>query len=122
MPQRYEKLRKLSIIISEIPLHTEGGVDEESLIVEGVINEIVADFNFGAYTEVVGDIIPQLRLGEDDELAVTIGLLSTPEIDEARERHFAVEEMNAPHTCELHAIVGCIEIVALEETLIEQLE
>ena len=70
----------------------------------------------------VGKIIPQLRLGEDDELPMTISLLSAPEINETRERHLSVEEMDAPHTCQLHAVVSRIEVVVLKKTLVKQLK
>ena len=67
----------------EVPLYAECGIDEEGLVVDGVINEVVADLHLAAKADMVGEVVPQLRLGEDDELAVTIGLLSAPEIDEA---------------------------------------
>ena len=67
----------------EIPLYTNGGIDEEGLVVDGVINEIIADLYLGTYAEMVGEVIPQLGLGEDHELPMTVGLLTAPEIDEA---------------------------------------
>ena len=70
---------------SEIPLQCEGGIHEEGFVVDRIINEVITDFHLGAYAEVIGHVIPQLRLGENDELAVTIGLLTTPEIDKTRE-------------------------------------
>ena len=50
--------------MSEIPLHSQRGIPEESLVAGGVciINEVVAELPLSTYAEVLGEVIPQLRL------------------------------------------------------------
>ena len=79
----------------EIPLHSQRGIPEESLVAGGVciINEVVAELPLSTYAEVLSEIIPQLRLREDDETSMTIGFLATPEIDKASKAQFVIEEV-----------------------------
>ena len=67
----------------EVPLQGDGRIHEERLIIVGVVDEVVAEFDLGADRKMIIGIIPQLGLGEDHELAVAIGILATPEVDEA---------------------------------------
>ena len=48
----------------EIPLHSQRGIPEESLVAGGVgvIDEVVAKLPFSTYAEVLCEVIPQLRL------------------------------------------------------------
>ena len=108
-------------LLLEIPLHGDGRIDEEGLVVVGVIDKVVAELHLAADAEMIGKIIPELGLGENDELSVAVGLLDTPEIDEAREGTLLVGKIQAPHSCQLETVVGRSVVVALEETLIHQL-
>ena len=72
-------------LLLEVPLGGNRGIDEERLVVVGVIDEIVADLDLRPETQMGRDIIPELGLGEDDQLSVAVGLLAAPEVDEARE-------------------------------------
>ena len=72
--------------------------------------------------EMLSGIKPELRLGEDDQFAMSIGFLLSPEIDEARESAFLIGKGGAPDTRELGAVEGRIEIRTLEETLVKQLD
>lgn len=67
------------------------------------------------------DVVPELRLGEDNKLAVAISLLTAPEIDEAGEGTLVMGEVQPPDTCELGTVISRGAIVALEEALVEQL-
>ena len=79
----------------EIPLHSQRGIPEESLVAGGVciIDEVVAELPFSTYAEVLSEVIPQLRLREDDQTSMTIGFLTTPEIDKACKAQFVIEEV-----------------------------
>ena len=46
----------------EVPLNCESWVNEECLIIVSVVDEVVAKLNLGTNAEVVGDVIPELRL------------------------------------------------------------
>jgi hypothetical protein len=46
----------------EVPLNCESWVNEERLIIVSIVNEVVAKLNLGTNAEVVGDVIPELRL------------------------------------------------------------
>lgn len=76
--------------LSERPLQCQGRVDECVSIVVGVEDEVVADFYLGADAEVDVlqawegvEVVPELGFGEKDELSVAVGVLATPEVDEA---------------------------------------
>ena len=77
----------------EIPLNSQRGIPEEGLVAGGVIDEVVAELPFSTYAEVLCEVIPQLRLREDDQTSMTIGFLTTPEIDEACKAQFVIEEV-----------------------------
>ena len=109
------------MFILEVPLNCQGWVNEELFIVIGVINEVVANLNLGTYTEMLGGIVPQLRLGKENQLTVTISLLSTPEINKTREGTLLIGKVQAPHTSKLNRIISTGIIVALKEALIHQL-
>ena len=81
--------------MSEIPLHSQRGIPEEGLVAGGVciINEVVAELPLSTYAEVLSEIIPQLRLREDDQTTMTIDFLATPEIDKASKAQFVIEEV-----------------------------
>ena len=70
---------------SEVPLGGDGGVPEERLVAGGVavIDEVVGELPLCAEADVLVKVIPQLGLGEDDQTAVVVGLLATPEINES---------------------------------------
>lgn len=107
----------------EIPLHTNRGIPEESLRTLGVcvINEVVRELPLRAYAEMFVEVIPQLGLGENDQAAMIVGFLATPEIDEAREPEFIVQEVQAPDTRQLGTGIRVRVIVTLEELLVQQL-
>lgn len=67
----------------EIPFKGEGGIDKESLIIVGVVDEVVADLYLTTKAQMFVEVIPELGLGEDDELTMAISILTTPEINEA---------------------------------------
>ena len=71
----------------EIPLKRYGRIDEERLVVVSVVDEVVAELNLATEADVLSDIIPELRFGEDDEHTVALmtwaPVLTSPEIDEA---------------------------------------
>ena len=46
----------------EVPLNGEGWIDKECLIVVTVKDEVVAYLNLGTNAEVIGSVIPELRL------------------------------------------------------------
>jgi hypothetical protein len=46
----------------EVPLNCESWVDEECLIIVSVVDEVVAKLSLCSNAEVVGDVIPELRL------------------------------------------------------------
>ena len=69
----------------------------------------------------LGGIVPELRLGQENQLTVTVGLFATPEINETREGSLLVSEVQAPYTSELYRIIGAGIVVALKEALIHQL-
>ena len=79
----------------EIPLHSQRGIPEEGLVAGGVgvIDEVVAELPLSTYAEVLCEVIPQLRLREDDQTTMTIGFLATPEIDKASKAQFVIEEV-----------------------------
>ena len=93
----------------EVPFNGKRRIDEESLVVIVVYNKVVADFNFGTNRQVFVEVIPQLRLSQQYQHTVSLlftivgTLLATPQIDESREGHLAVQEVQAPHTRELEA-------------------
>ena len=104
----------------EVPLQGKRRVNEERLVVVGVVDEVVADLNLTTKAQVLVGVVPQLGFGEDDELTMTIGIFTTPEIDEAREGE-RLAEVQAPDTRELEAVVGRGVLIALEITLVHQL-
>ena len=89
------------------------------------MSEVVADLHLTTYREVIGEIIPELRLGEDDEHAMTFltgtPVLATPEVDEAIETAFVMGKVDAPYTRKLEAAVGTGIFIALEVLLIHKL-
>ena len=109
----------------EIPLKRYGRIDEERLVVISVVDEVVAELYLATEADVLSDIIPELRFGEDDEHAVTLmtwaPVLTAPEIDEAREGTLVMGEVQAPHTRELETTVGIGVFIALEVLLVHQL-
>ena len=80
------------------------------LIVVSIIDEIIADLNLRTETEIRCHIIPELRFCQDDEHAMAhvtcTPVLTTPEIDEAREGTFLISEIQAPDTRQLETMVG----------------
>ena len=52
---------------------------------------------------------------------MTIGFLTTPEIDEASKAQLVIEEVQAPHTRQLGAGIRVGVVVALKELLVERL-
>ena len=66
----------------EIPFKGEGGIDKEGLIIVGVVDEVVANLYLTTKAQMFVEVIPELRLGEDDELSMAISILTTPEINE----------------------------------------
>ena len=109
----------------EIPLKRYGRIDEERLVVISVVNEVVAELNLATEADVLSDIIPELRFCEDDEHAVAfmtwVPVLTSPEIDEAREGALVMGEVQAPHTRELETAVSIGVFIALEVLLVHQL-
>ena len=86
----------------EVPLQGDGRIDEERLVVVGVVDEVVADLHLGAEREVVGNIIPELRLGEDDKHTVALtwpGRQFTPRQNSMKPEkvHFLLAKFK-PHT------------------------
>ena len=67
----------------EIPFKGEGGIDKEVLIIVGIVDEVVADLYLTTTAQMLVTVIPELRLGENDELSMAISILTTPEINEA---------------------------------------
>ena len=67
----------------EIPFKGEGGIDKEGLIIVGIVDEVVADLYLTTKAQMLVTVIPELGLGEDDELTMAISILTTPEINEA---------------------------------------
>ena len=76
----------------EGPLEGEGRVDEGVAVADGVgiEDEVVTDLHFGADAQVYVfetfegvEVVPELGLGEDDELAVAVGFLAATEVDVA---------------------------------------
>ena len=106
----------------EVPLQGDSRIYEERLVVVGVVDEVVADLHLGAEREVVGNIIPELRLGEDDKHTVALmartPVHTAPEFDEAREGTLLVGIVQAPHTRQLKTVVGRSVFVTLEEALV----
>lgn len=49
-------------MVLEVPLHSECRVDEERLVIVSIIDEVVTDLNLGTNAEVIGEVIPKLRL------------------------------------------------------------
>ena len=109
----------------EVILEGDCRIDEERLVVVSVIDEVVANLDLATKADVWRHIIPELRLGEDDEHAVTLmtwaPVLTSPEIDEAREGTLVMGEVQAPHTRELETAVGIGVFIALEVLLVHQL-
>jgi hypothetical protein len=105
----------------EVPLNCESWVNEERLVIVSVVDEVVAKLNLGTNAEVVGDVIPELRLREEYQLTMTISILTTPQIKETREGALVVSEVKTPYTCELNRVVSRCIVVALEVTLVHQL-
>ena len=89
----------------EVPLQGKRRVDEERLVVVGVVDEVVADLNLTTKAQVLVGVVPQLGFGEDDELSMAIGIFTTPEINEAGEGE-RLAEVQAPDTRELGTVVG----------------
>ena len=69
----------------------------------------------------LSEIIPQLGLREDDQTAVTVSFLATPEINETREGELPVEEVQPPDPRQLGTGISMSVLIALEELLIKQL-
>jgi len=109
----------------EVILECYSRIDEERLVVVSVIDEVVANLDLATKADILRHIIPELRLGEDDEHAVTLvagtPVLTAPEIDEAREGALVVGKVKTPDTCELEAVIGARVVVALEVALVHQL-
>lgn len=105
----------------KVPLQSEGGIDEERLIIVGVEDEVVAELHLGTNGEMLCGVVPELGLREDDEHAVAVGLHAAPEVYKARESTLLIGEGGAPDTRQLSTIVSIINIVALKEALIHQL-
>ena len=110
---------------SEVPLHSQRGIDKERLVVIGIVDEVVAHLNLGTQAQMVVKVVPELGLGEDNEHTVTImvstPILTTPEVDESGEGALLVGEGQAPDTGQLEAGIGVGVVVALEELLIHEL-
>ena len=68
----------------EIPLDTNRGIDKEGLFTLriGIVYEIIGELPLSTDTEVLSEVIPQLRIREDDQAAMAVGLLPTPEVKE----------------------------------------
>ena len=62
----------------EVPLQGERRINEERLVVVGVVDEVVADLNLTTKAQVLVGVVPQLGFGEDDELTMAIGIFSDP--------------------------------------------
>ena len=105
----------------EIPLGTQRRINEERLVVVGVVDEVVANLNLCTEAEMRRHIVPQLRLGEHHELSVTVGFLSAPEVDEAGECDGSIGEVQSPDARELEAVVAAGVLIALEEALVHEL-
>ena len=51
-------VKQVVLLLLKVPLDANSGIDEEGFVVDGVINEVVADLHLGTYAEVLGEVIP----------------------------------------------------------------
>ena len=107
---------------SEVPLHGQCGIDKERLVVIGVVDEIVGELPLGTDAEMLGEVIPKLGFGEDYQTTMSIGFLTTPEVDETSKTQLIVAEVQAPDAGQLSAGIRVGVVVALEKLLIQQLD
>ena len=117
-------------MISERPLQSQGGIDECVTATSRVFveDEIVADFHFGADTQVDAlktldgvEVLPELGFGEDDQLTMSVRFLTAPKVDETAEGAGLVCKCESPYTSELEAGIGISAFVALEVLLVHKL-
>ena len=54
------------LYVLKVPLNCESWVNKELLIVIGVINKVVANLYLGTDAEMLGGVVPQLRLGKQN--------------------------------------------------------
>ena len=101
----------------EVPLNRKCWVNEELLIVVGIIDEVVTNLHLCTNAEMLGSIIPELRLRKNNQLSMTICLLTTPEINKARESAFSISKVQTPYTSKLGRIVSRCIVVTLKEAL-----
>jgi hypothetical protein len=92
----------------EIPLNSDGRIHKERLVAVGVVDEVIADFHLATDAEVFRGIEPDLRLREDNQFTVTVGLLLTPEIDKAREGTLLIGKRRTPHTRQLGTVESAV--------------
>ena len=107
----------------EVPLDGKGRIDEEGLVALriGIVNKVIGEFPLSTDAKVLSEIVPQLGLREDDQTAVTVSLLTTPEVNETRESELPVEEVQPPDARQLGTGISMSVLIALEELLIKQL-
>ena len=105
------------------PLQGNGGIPEEGLRTGGVavIDEVVGELPLRTHAQMLVEVIPQLRLAKDDQTAMAVGLLATPEVDEAREGELLARKLQSPDTRQLCTGIGVGVVVALEELLVKEL-
>ena len=66
----------------EVPLQGKRRVNEERLVVVGVVDEVVADLNLTTKAQVLVGVVPQLGFGEDDELTMAIKSMKPEKVND----------------------------------------
>ena len=87
----------------QIELKGKGRIAIELIVAAAVaVDEVIAQLNLRTEGNFRRDIIPQLWLGEDNEVAMTVGGIdATPEVDEASKGELVAGKSSAPDTCHL---------------------
>ena len=58
----YHPIMEIECFFLEVPLNSKCWIYEEALIIVSIIDEVVAYLNLATYAEMIGNIVPELRL------------------------------------------------------------
>jgi len=118
----------LIYILLERPLHRNGGNRIEAIVLTvSRPNEVVRDFQFGAYAPLgivvdagqMPQVHPELRFTSEHQAAVDAIVI--PQVAIAREAQQAFAEVKAPHLCELCTMAASAVVIFVRQILVHQL-
>ena len=114
-------MRRNGAGLLHIPFHGKGWIAEEGAVACSVVNEVIGQLPFRANAKVLIHIEPELRFGQYHQLAMPIGGLASPKVDEAFESTLPMSESRTPDPSQLKTVISRSVLIAFEVALVQQL-